>query len=157
MGTQRRPLFGQRGEAPFDVVVGHLDRRTRDGDPHILAQLDRRTDLDGRLEAERAPLALLDHLDFGAIYGIEVVLADRFGVHLGDHVLDGLARDGFAAVGLLENLARDFPRTEPGQPDAVGEFAVGPFLGRRELVCADGELQLHLRGREPGQSRAGHM
>ncbi len=49
-----------------------------------------------------------EHLHLRAVDRLELVLAYRARVDLGDDVFEGLARDRLGAVGLLEHLARHF-------------------------------------------------
>src|SRR6185312_3989102 len=56
---QRRTVLGQRLEAALDVLVRNGNGRAGHGQPLVLLELDRRADLDRRLEARGASLGLL--------------------------------------------------------------------------------------------------
>jgi hypothetical protein len=67
-GHQGRLALGQVLERRLDVGVGHFDRYVGDAEAAVLAERDRRLDLDDGGEAERLPFFELEVLDLRVLH-----------------------------------------------------------------------------------------
>ena len=106
----------------------------------VVAELDLRADLDGRLEDERLALLRLDDLDVGVGQRHDVLLDDGLAVRVLDEVLDGLVEDAPGprtrsriGRGALPGRKPGDPRAARQAPDGVVDGAVEPVGGELDL------------------------
>ena len=120
----------------------------------VVAELDLRADLDGRLEAQRLALDRLDDLDVRVRQRDDVLLDDRLAVGVLDEVLDGLVEHRAGPEDALEDRPRGLAGPEAGDPGAPGQAADGVADGAVELVGGDLDLEEH---RAVGSGGGSHL
>src|SRR5271155_2461300 len=79
------------------------------------------------------------------------MLSHRFGIDLRKDFLHGLTGDAVGSIGLLEDLARNFTLPETREADAAREPPEGALLCGGKLLARNSDVELHLRGCEPGK------
>ena len=127
--VELRLLLAHVLERGGKIVGGDRHRRVLDLDALVVAEIDRRLDLDDRDEAERGAFLEPDVLKIGLVDGIELRLGQRFPVNVGDQVLGDLTAHVVGEVDLDER-ARHVTLPESGQARLLLHAPVGalPFL-----------------------------
>src|SRR5439155_21747923 len=100
--------------------------------------------LDHRVERHRPGLLALGYVDLGRGDGVDVALAERAGVVLGQRVAQCLATRAVGAEAGLEDAARRLARAEPGDANLAGDLPERGLDGLVELLLVDPHRELDL-------------
>ena len=138
---ERRVLVAQLLEDLADLgVVDDVDLGP-EVEVLVVAELDLRADLDGRLEDERHPLLGLDDVDVGVRERDDVLGDERVAVRVLDEVVDGVVEDRARTEVSLQDGAGRLARTEAGDAGALGEVPDGLVHGAADALRWDLDLE----------------